>query len=202
MLVPTKKKTIAPVAAAIALIAALTGCATENTKTPNETVAPEQTQTQTQEPAPEAWIPEGPADDWTAELTDPADPIAEGTSIGLSLSAWSGGHPAQAGVIVVPWGVEGPAAGECGFDEARAGAAAKIRELAPQVDEWRVSYVEGADTVNAEGQHVAKIAMGDWGYGPVLVRAGWAKDTGGQYAEDQTIAQQAGSGLWASCWAE
>lgn len=202
MLVPTKKKTIATVATAIALIAALTGCSTENTKTPNETVAPEQTQTQTQKPATEAWIPEGPADDWTAVHEGTEGMIADGTSIGLNLIAWAGGHPANDGVVVVPWGVEGPKKGDCGFDEARAGVLHEIEDRARYVSEWRVSYQEGFDTVNAEGQHVAKIAMGDWGYGPVLVRAGWAKDTGGDYAEDQIIAQQAGSGLWATCWAE
>lgn len=200
MLVPTKKKTIATVAAALTLIAALTGCATENTKTPNETVAPEQTQTP--EPAPEAWVPEGPADDWTAVQESTEGLIADDTSIGLNLIAWAGGHPANDGVVVVPWGVEAPKKGECGFDEARAGALHEIEDRFRYVAEWRVSYQEGFDAVNAEGQHVAKIAMGDWGYGPVLVRAGWAKDTGGDYAEDQTIAQQAGSGLWATCWAE
>lgn len=193
----TTKKT-AGAAAALALIAALAGCATEGGRGPDETVAP--TRTQTQEPAPEAWVPEGPADDWEGELVDPSDPVADGTSVGVVLAAWSGGHPAQDGVVVVPWGVEGPAAGECGFDEARAGAAAEIETVG--AGQWHVSYVEGADPVDAEGQHVAKIAMDDYGYGPVLVRAGWAKDTGGQYAEDQAIAQQAGSGLWATCWAE
>ena len=106
-------------------------------------------------------------------------------------------------------GIDAPDAGECGFDE----ATAKMASYVPldSSDSWRIDAVDDGTGANLadEDEHlvfdfygftVPARGMLASGYAQVWTPAGQKANY--DYGQDELAAQEAGKGLWASCFAE
>lgn len=111
-------------------------------------------------------------------------------------------------LVVRVLGIDAPDEGECGFDE----STAQMASLVPPTDEFSIRAVDdgtGAQLAD-EDEHLVfylnskvsdpgRALLAD-GYARLWAPVEWATDY--DYGQDEVKAQEAGAGLWASCFAE